>query len=1509
MMKKFLLLCLPILLLSSHLRAQRTTNFPTEHVAFFTELTAFFESVEDRDARRTGKLLIEAFTPVWTNFNEAKKNIVIANCNRMIDRKMRPFPQFETYLTTLINFSNSNQPDNNFVVFHNVLEELINRSRGRHFMGFLDFCKSLFSENALYSSPTTKWTSDNAVMEFKVEEEPYVIINSLNLTCYANNDSSIIYNTKGVYYPMENLWKGEGGIISWERAGFERHMVWAEIGKYEINLQFSRFDIDSVTFYNKNFFDEPLFGVLNERVLANVSQEEASYPRFTSYDLRLRIENIFEDINYEGGFSMHGSKLIGSGDRDTDAYLIFKRENQDFIIAGSSSYSIASNKISSADANITIYMEDDSIYHPSIQLRYNDETKEVSLFRNREGLSNSPFFNSFHKLDMYFEALYWNMKEPKIDLRMIKGVGTESTALFESSNFFSEHRFERIQALDDINPLVVIYNYTRRIQSNEFHLTDIASFMRISLEQTKILMINLTNMGFLMYDLDYDKIIVKDRLVQYVNSKARRVDYDVLQFNSIVNDGVNASINLLNFDLNLRGVESVFLSDSQNVVIFPKDQALTVKKNRDFAFDGKVNAGLFEYYGKLFYFDYEIFKINMPVIDSLLFRVFDKTKERDAYGRYPLVKIKSVIEDMAGELLIDFPTNKSGIQPFDEYPIFHSKKDAFVYYNKSHIHNGVYTKDRFYFHLETFTIDSLNTFSTEGLEFKGYLSSADIFPDIYEPLKVQPDFSLGFIMRTPENGYPAYNGKGIYKDLINLSNKGLIGHGTLEYLTSISKSANFYFFPDSMRAKVEDFVIQEQIAAVEYPDVLGKDVDELWLPYQDRMIITKIDNAIEMYKNQSKLHGYLTLTPSLLSGEGTMEFNDAEMDSRLFKFKNTVFDADTADFRLKTYDLSELAFSTENYKSHIDFVARKGEFKSNGGGSKVEFPVNQYICYMDEFDWYMDREEIDLAVDVGDQMRELEGKTLQEIADIDISGSEFISVHPNQDSLRFVSPRAKYNLRNNTIFAEDVKIIRVADAAIFPGDGLVTIYRDARMETLREAQVLANMATRYHTLYNATVNITSRKKYEGRAYYDYLDESGNKQLIVFEQLDVDTTAQTFANGLIAKDADFMLSPNFEYYGAVSLVASKEFLIFDGAFRIKSNCDTNALYWAKFTADINPLDIYIPIGAELLDENDKQLYASIMQSNDTVYSAFLAPKLRTTDRPLISSQGYLYFDKERRQYKIASIEKLRQFNLPGNYISLDIENCYSYAEGKIELSNNLGQVKFDIYGNVELDIATGLTQLDVMILLDFFFAENAMKMVNDNIEKYADLAGVDISRESYSKSLTELLGIEDADRIISDLNLVGRIRGRFPNELQKTFVLNHVRLVWNSETETYQSEGKIGIGNMQRTLINKYIDGYLELVQRRGGDILHFYINLDTDDWFYFGYQNRVMQAFSCNREFVTIITETKPQNRKLDTERGETPYSYYISSERRVKDFLKKFIGEEEEEGEGTEQEETPNGD
>ena len=126
-------------------------------------------------------------------------------------------------------------------------------------------------------------------------------------------------------------------------------------------------------------------------------------------------------------------------------------------------------------------------------------------------------------------------------------------------------------------------------------------------------------MGFILYNEETEMVTVKPRLRKYILAVNGRADYDVIQFYSNVGGSENnGELSLLNYDLRLHGVERIFLSDSQNVVIFPKNQELVLHKNRNFDFAGRIMAGRFEFFGKKFDFDYDRFKLNsVPNISFL----------------------------------------------------------------------------------------------------------------------------------------------------------------------------------------------------------------------------------------------------------------------------------------------------------------------------------------------------------------------------------------------------------------------------------------------------------------------------------------------------------------------------------------------------------------------------------------------------------------------------------------------------------------------------------------------------------------------------------------------------------------------------------------------------------------------------------------------------------------------------------------------------------------------------
>jgi hypothetical protein len=1477
-MKKSVFLFYIILLISSaNVFSQSLKNLTAEPKRFLEEMGSFLEETNDKEADQ----VMPKFSEIWTStqFRPAWQEAVMRTSNAMLRKRMKAFPDFKNYLSALISFVQSGSTPQRFEEWQQSLDKLL-LLPSKNFAIYMIASNAMFAGNSLYESASARWFTDNNTYIFEYDSLPKIVFPTMNLFCSSRGDTSQIFNTKGTYYPTLKLFYGQGGTVNWQRAGFDRATVSAELSGYSIDITGSDWKADSVSLTHRSYFQKPLLGSYSDKLIVN-SGDNISYPRFTSYTTSLDIKNIVPDIDYRGGFSISGNKVIGSGNKDANAQLFFYRNNKPMVTASARAFIVRTEKITSDDAGITIYFEKDTIYHPDLILKYIVKDRELTLLRGEEGKNQSPFTSSFHQVDMIFDALYWKIDEPLMDIKMITGAG-ENKALFESANYFRKKRFLKVQGLSPIHPFYTIQQFAKKNNSNVVYTLDLAKSMRMSEYEVRQLLINLSNEGYLIYDATDDKAIIKDKLNYYLLANSGKTDYDIIEFESLIKAKPNATVSLLNFEMTVRGVSRIILSDSQNVVIYPNEQEIVLQKNRDFTFGGKVKAGRFEFYGKDFKFEYDNFKINLNNVDSLELTVEEDTIDVET-GKRRLKKVKSVLQHITGDLIVDFAGNKSGLVDYPQYPIFNSQKDSYVYYDKPSIQEGVYKREEFYFHLDPFSIDSLDNFTSEGVQFGGEFVSAGIFPDFRDSIHLMPDFSLGLTKYTDAGGLPAYGGKGTYTSFISLSNQGLEGKGTLDYLSSTSHSNDIIFLPDSMNSNADTFAIKKGIVkGVEFPEVNGKDVYVHWRPKQDSMIVMKKTEPISMYETQALMNGNLLLRPAGLTGSGIMAFAYSELESNRFKYKQNIFDSDTADFRLTAENLNTLALSANNVNSHIDFEKRVGNFKSNAGGSYMRFPLNQYICFIDQYTWWIDKKEIELTASA-DIKRNLKDTAMTKL---ELQPSEFMSLEPRQDSLRFIAPFAKYSLHDNLIKAEKVKNILIADASIVPDSGKVIIEQYAKMRTLHNALITANNTTKYHTIYNGSIDILGRKKYEGSGDYDYVDESKVKHHLHFEKITVDTAMQTVADGELSDSASFKLSPQFDYKGNVHLEAAKEFLTFRGYVRPNFRCDSIAKNWIRFSNEINPAFIQIPIDGPTTDDGQK-LFSAIIQSSQGLYATFLGPKRAAADILILEAKGILTYDKLSGKFVITTKEKANKPDIAGNFMSLDDTKCLLYAQGKLQLDANFGQVNMETAGTVDYNLNNDSVKINVMIPIDFYFADEALKIMSDNVLLNTALSTGQGNANNYERSLTELVGKEKADKMLGDLNLYGSFK-KVPDELRHTLMLTDVKLVYNKIERTFQSTGPIGISIIDKEYVNKYVKGTLEVAYKRTGNALTLYFDLDNKSWFYFNYTRGLMQAISSASTFNEAIEKVKPEKR-VRKEKDQPDYEYMLSTDRAAKNFLRKL--------------------
>jgi hypothetical protein len=1456
--------------------------FTQDSVAFISDLQTYMESSLSSHADE--KDFLKKFIVLWKSpaYASYLKQATYTISNEMLTRKIPAFPSYQTFLSAMVNFVNSGLSQDQFNQWMTSLEKLVKLRPFNNLNIFLSMSESLFGSNMMFKSPTISWSANKSTFTFKSDSVPQVIFSGINLKCSnERNDTVVVYNTNGVFYPLKGVWVGKGGKVDWVRTGLDANTVYGELSNYTIICKQGGFVADSVIFWNKNYFDKPLQGKVIERDVSEANGKE-TYPRFVSYGKRFAIPNLTDDVTYNGGFSMRGRRFVGSGTPQEPAQLIFKRAGKPYLITSSTEYGITKDQIMADDASIVIHVNDtDSIYHPDVQVVYNIAKKHLSLIRSDQGLSQTPYFDSYHKVNMFFEELSWNTDQPKMEFRMLEGA-SQSVADFESADFFRPELFDKFTA-NGSNSIMMIAQYSKAAQGHDFLVSDIASYMHTTSDDIRPVIMRLATVGLLMYDIPSDMVHVQDRLNRFISDKNQKTDYDVLDYHS-ENPGRgvdNGVMDLLTNDITLQGVKVIIVSDSENVYIYPKDQQVILHRNRNSTFGGNVHAGRFDFYGKHFEFNYNDFKIKMNMTDSI--RIQAESFTANSQGQKTLVPVKSVIEHVSGEIALDQPFNKSGIKPYHQYPILTSDTNSFVFYNKKTVQGGIYKKDNFYFKLDPFVIDSLNRFTNAGLHFAGTFASADIVPEMRETLRLQPDYSLGFVHDAPEDGLALYGGKGKLFSKLKLSNEGLKGDGTINYVTSVSKSNDFRFYPDSMNATANKYTINEQKSPPEFPPMNADTVYEHWMPKLDHMYVNDVKYPFICYTNQSIFHGKLDLTPDLLSGNGEIDFLKASMTSKLMKFYQHRFTADTADFSLEATNNSGIAFATNNMNSEIDFEKKMGEFKSNGGGSVVKFVENEYIAFMDEFKWFMDQDALELSSSKKQNVQ-VQGKELQ------FSGAKFISVDPKQDSLQFIAPSAQFSLKDLLIRAKKVPFINVADAQITPDSGKVLIHEKAVMEPLIHAEILANTVTKYHHLYNADLSITSRKAYSGSGYYDYVDEIKNKKSIYFNNIHVDTTHQTVANTTINDSAHFNLSPNFSYKGNVTLKATNPFLYFDGEARIMHQCNELKIAYVKFASQIDPNNVQIPIASHPVNESNVALAASpVLAVTDSMhmYGAFLSPIVNgKKDNVILIDSGYLDFDKPTQEYRISSTEKLIEQSLPGNYVSLDTRRCIETAEGVLNLGPDYGNVDMQTVGTMTDYLVRDSVEAKLMVMFNFFFDDGALDKMAADFTNMGSLKPIDVTNKDVQKNLRQLMGKDVADKFITQLTLYGTAK-KIPKEIQSQLFFSQLNMKWNNQTRSYVSDGKIGVGSVGKTFVNKLCDGKIEFKKHRGADEINMYIELDPQHWYYFNYVNGFMQVMSSNNDFLTAISSLKPDKRETKTDKGK--YTFNVSTSNKKTIFLRKF--------------------
>lgn len=1464
-----ILLCLGLLLPLCSKSSTPIEKFSTNREVFIKELETYMK-------RSNNKILIKAYDDFEAYFNSgaysvAETETIIEVSNLMLERKVKANPVFKDYLTALLFVKEKNNAPHLFNEWHKVLSQLLTtdyKKRTKQFKNYVDFSTTLFSNGALKTGHRSNaWLAENAVFHLgNSDGKLTVVFEQLDLVAIRKTSRFEILKTSGTYFPDDQKWSGEGGEITWADA--DRSEVYCSLENYNLKFSGNLIDIDAVVLHHQKLFpNQPIAGSFSTKLLSSKKQAPG-YPKFTAFDKKIVFKNIGKRVLLKAGLKISGENYYGVGDEKSPAvFEVFDNVGQLSARSVSDQFKIIPTEyVSGKSCATTLFIGQDSLYHPAIDWRYNFEDFQIQLKKGNLPNNEAPFYSSYQRMFVHTDKVSWIVGAESILINeKNKKIGNGSkTVKLESLHFFDSQLYRKLQNGADRNPIAILKMMSEKKKTTEIPAVDYAKALnpRYDVSQIKSLLYTMVGEGLINYHAQSETITVYEKLLHFGAAAQDQTDFDLIRYYS-KSDATNANLRLDNHHLIVNDIDILEFSDRQKVAAKPFKGQVTIEEDRNTSFDGKLFAGYTNFIGKDFHFKYQKNEIHLDSVRY--FDLFTTDGTKDQSDKAKAHSIASRIEHLSGILLIDAPKNKSGKQDIPTFPSFHSKGPAYLFYDTQDTIE-TYPRDSFYFELDEFHLNALDDLTPDQIEFKGHLESAGILPNIEETVTLQEDGSLGFQTTSPEEGYAAYGGKGGLKGDVELNNNGLAAIGEISYGSATIQSDDIVLKPNQLLSTAQNFDLEEsREVGKELPEVHGEAVKIDWKPYQDSMFIVSQESDFQLFKNRKyQLRDMLILTPDGLRGRGVFEWEKGKLEAQLYTFGANSVISDTTDLTIKAPGMDHLALDTKNVYTELDFDNNIGTVRANSDSVYTELPYNTYITSLNEFDWDMKNETVTFR------------------ADEDGNGS-FKSTNKEHDGLTFWGKEAFYDLKTYDLKLGGVTRIETADAYVLPDSGAVEIQKMGKMKTLTNARIIADTANQYHVIKNAKVNIQGRLDYRATGFYEYNIGDKQQELELIEIIGQpvgkgkrkNRKCLTTAVGKTSIGTPFYMDHKTQFSGEIALNAAEANLKFDGFAKIDASSFPNS-EWFSIQSPGDKNDLKLSYTSPKNKKGERLYTGLIIEPNrGEIYPAVMNTKKTANSHVLFESAGLFDFDKENDQFLFGDSIKIVSQVKNGNLLTLDNKNETIQVEGAFNFFDETDAIISKIAGETSFKLQDSDQPIRIKSIagFDFHLPEKLLKIIAADLRANGYSArNIDFmsDRKFYHQALSEFIppGKDLANTRAKMLSLGLEFPKKYNNY---QFLLTDFSFKWDEASNSLISEKKnIGIAILNGQPVNKMIEGAIKFrVLPNGSKRIRLLLKIPgSETRYFFEYQEGSLMTISDNEDYNTAVENLKKKERFPKTAKG-----------------------------------------
>lgn len=1285
-----------------------------------------------------------------------------------------------------------------------------------------------------------------------------------DLELLSQQDTTMISATTGAYVPKDGVFVGKGGFMDWTSGGFEPGVAKTVFSYYEFDVSQPFVLARNVTLQYDSILTEPVKGVFEYRSESKARRSALSYPRFKSYKNNLGLKGVGgKHFYYSGGIGLSGTTLLSTSVSLGLATIRIEDEAGKKFKVRSKRFVFEDSLVTAERSSLVIYHRFDSIYHPAVRFRYNTNSKELIIRKDKGSFRNTPFYSTYFDMEFSADMIQWPIDSLEMFINTT-GARKEVPVVFQSVQHFDEDNFGAIgNRMLTFNPLKLVLGYARKIKSDQFYMDEMVEANKLEYNVVSTAMIQIMQQGYIDFNVGTGEIQLRDKGKHYGLAQRKKVDFDNIVIPSQTDKGPNVRFDLKEQEMEINGIEKFYISDVLDVSIEPDSGRIFLMKDLDFTFDGKLFAGNFEYAGSNFTFRYDSFLVEMGRIDAIQFYVQDEDSRSSKKKKVDNV-ISSIPETdpnlqdydgTAGTLYISKPDNKSGLKIFADYPRFNGGgAGSIVYFNRKEILDGIYGKS-FYFKMPPFKLDSLSDSDPAAIRFQGEFNSGGIFPPFHEELHIMSDLSLGFDHAIPPEGYEMFGGPGRIYNRLTLDKRGLKGYGKIDFMTSTLEADDIMFYPDSITTFGSIFQMKEgEFEGVAFPQAIVSDFEMKWLPQKDSMYIYNRTEPIQFYNGLATVDGAIIVTKKGVHGKGQLNTLGSVATSQKFSFDNDSYKAENSQFEIQSSDPTKPAFAGDNVEVNFDVLERKALISPEvQGEAAIEFPYAQFKTSITQASWDLDKKLV----------------TMSKPKNVPIENSYFYTTRPELDSLRFNATGAVYDINSLELKVSGIPYIIVADAKITPENGEVLILEDSKIGTLYNTSIILDTLNEYHHVFDATATIISRTMFEGEGTYRFVNAAKDTFFIKLRDFHLEqgiakrgreSGFHSVASGEIMATERLVVSPGMFYKGGIEMVANKPALELDGFVKLDLKNDPGYDTWIQYKSDAELQEVIFNYD-ESLTEGGKQLNAGLhFDINDnTLYSTFIKDKMSQDDLDFFKPSGFLRYLPDSGAFVIMDRDKEIGISFAGEVFEYNEQTSEIAFEGPVAFMENSKDVSIVASASGTGNLRETKVEFSSFLALDFNVPGSIYDIMGQDFLEAVEAYGAPEALEDQDLILyllADVIGNRGAKayeaRRAEEYTPIGGMSG----DLVKPFVFSNIDFEWSNEQRSfYNSGGVLGLSNVLRSDMNAQFEGFFEIKKNPDGEAINLFIKGGPGVWYHFSYENNKLLIFSSNVIFNETVTE------------------------------------------------------